>query len=67
LAEVEQRIDAPEQMVGRHMAVEPETVEQRSLRHLPTHHVPYSPPPHSKESRRELRRKREFFNSLDRF
>ncbi len=32
-------VDAPEKVVGRHMIVEPETVEQRALRHLPTHHV----------------------------
>ena len=38
-AEVQHAVDAPEKVVGRHMIVEPETVEQRALRHLPTHHV----------------------------
>ena len=35
-AEVEHVIDAPEQVVGRHMVVEPEGVKQCALRHLPT-------------------------------
>jgi hypothetical protein len=29
-------------VVGRHMVVEPKAVEQRTLRHLPTHHRAFS-------------------------
>jgi hypothetical protein len=38
-AEVEQTVDAAEQVVDRHMLIEPEAVEQRALCYLPTHHV----------------------------
>ena len=38
-AEVQHAVDASEQVVDRHMIIEPETIEQRPLRHLPTHHV----------------------------
>ncbi len=37
-AEIQHAVDASEQMVNRHMLIEPEAVEQRALCHLPTHH-----------------------------
>ena len=65
--QVEHGVDAPEQVVGRDMLIEPESVEQRSLRHLLTHHRPHSPPPHGRESRPQPDGKDEFFNSLGPF
>jgi hypothetical protein len=54
-------------MVGRYMVVEPEAVEQRTLRDLPTHDAHDPPPLCRSESRLRHCRKQPFLNSLDRF
>ena len=43
LRQVDEAVDRPQQMVGRHMAIEREVVEQRALLDLPRSHHRLSP------------------------